>query len=164
MIIIGRSSSRQGLPRRRMLGYSNLKIDFTGATAEAIIATVTIPANVMGLNGRLLIESLWSYTNNANIKTGRIRFGGLAGTAYMAAAPTTTAGQRVQTIITNRNAANSQVGGIANSAAVFVASSTSPIVSAVDTTAAVALVFTASLANGADTLSLEQYSVELILP
>jgi hypothetical protein len=147
--------------RWRNLGASAAAASHTGDTAETVLATVTIPANCMGPNGVLRIRSSWSYPNNANVKTIRARLGGLTGTTYFASAPTTTATYSDLRSISNRGATNSQVGS-APTASQIVASASALPTSAIDTTAATTLVFTAQCANAADTITLESYQVEVL--
>lgn len=151
-------------PQIRILASSAVAVPFTGSTSETAIVTVSVPANSMGLNGRLRVTTLWSYTNSANSKSLRVRFGGIGGTAYFSQPNTTTATQRAQTEIQNRNSASSQVGCVPSAAAQWAASSVAVVTSAVDTTAAVDLVISGQLASSGETITLESYLVELIVP
>jgi hypothetical protein len=135
----------------------------TGDTNEATLATCNIPANAMGANGLLRITTTWEYTNSANNKTVRVRFGGLSGTVYQAVVSTTTAVSRLQADIFNANATNSQKGGPAGGfAGGFSSTAQTVVTSAVDTTAAVSLVFTGQLASAAENVQIDHYLVELI--
>lgn len=134
----------------------------TGDTNETALATVTVPANVMGANGIVHVTTLWSYTNSANTKTLRVRYGGASGTQYLATTPTTTGAIRVSTYIQNRNATNSQVGG--PNAVFAYGTGASVVTSSRDTTAAQDIVMTAQLASSGETITLEGYIVELIVP
>jgi hypothetical protein len=128
----------------------------TGSTTETTLATCAIPAGAMGANGCLEVDAYFTYTNSVSTKTIRARFSGAAGSIYGTAGATTNAGTRfVGLMICNRNAADSQVG--TNGASY----GWPPITSAADTTAATTLVLTGHLANAADTVSLESYSVKL---
>lgn len=49
---------------------------FAGSIARQTLITLTLPGGLMGLNGSLDLESLWSATNNANAKTPTVVFGG----------------------------------------------------------------------------------------
>lgn len=147
----------------RILGSSAVAVSGAADTAENILATVTIPAGAMGLNGILRIYHNWTYTNSANNKTPRVRLGGIGGTVYASDVFTTTATWNDFRVIQNRGAANSQVGS-KSSSGIFASSTAAAITSAIDTSAATTLVFTAQKATGAETMTLEQYMVELILP
>lgn len=150
-------------PQVIVLGKSGVAVSHTGNTSETTLATVTIPANAMGLNGVLRISSVWrAGANNGNAKTPRIRLNGIAGTTYFTTALASSLSARdMSRTIANRGAANSQIGGASGSA--VGASTTAVTTSAIDTTAAVDLVFTGQLADGSDTIALDSYLVELVL-
>lgn len=143
-----------------VLARSAVAVPHTGDTDETVLATVTIPAGAMGLNGIIVFNALFSNNNSGNNKISRVRFSGISGTVYSSTTQTTSLSNRhVSGRIANRNAANSQVGHSNSTnfvAAVAAATSTA------DTTAATTLVFTGQLANAADTITLESYSVELV--
>jgi len=146
----------------QILGRSAVAVSGAADTAENILATVTVPANLLGLNGGLLAYSTWSYTNSANVKTLRLRFGGIGGTQYLLTTRTTEILMHDLRRIRNRNSASSQVGG-ANSSMLsgLGASASALITSANDTTAAVDLVLTGAKASAGETLTLENYEVWL---
>lgn len=128
----------------------------TGSTSETTLATITIPAGVLGPNGQVEVEALWSCTNSANNKTCRVKFGG---TAFTSAVLTTSAGVQTHTRIANRNATNSQVSLGATAVTGFGGTSATATTGAVDTTADVTLLLTGQLASAAETLTLESYVV-----
>lgn len=146
------------------LGFSGVSLPLTGTTSETILATVTIPANAMGANGIIRVHTTWSYTNSANNKILKVRFGGIGGTAYFNTTSTTTASFKHVFEMHNRGATNSQVSGTSSgsTAGIWSSSTCSITTSAVDTTAAVDLVFTGQLATAAETIALECYLVELL--
>lgn len=133
-------------------------IAHTGTTSETTLATLTLPANIMGVNGVVRVMLLWSATNNANNKTVRFKFGG---STFYAVAITT--GVMCQAIVEvpNRNNASSQVGaqsafnGVGNGGAAV-------ITAAVNTANAVTMLITGELANSADTITIEAYSLEVL--
>lgn len=146
-----------------IIAQSGAAVSHTGNTNETALVTVTIPADVMGANGTIDVETVWSYTNNANNKTLRVRFGGVSGTQYLSNIVTTSVAVRDFRSIVNRNSKSSQVGshntGVlaggwgSNSAAVMTSS--------VNTANAVDLVISGQLAIGTDTVTLEYYKVTL---
>lgn len=146
------------------LGQSSAAVTAPANTSENTLATITIPAGALGLNGSIRINSGWSFTNNANSKTMRIRFSGAAGTAYMSAAGfTTQVSMQADTFFGNRNSASSQVGGtgrISTGAGTFF--TTALTTSAVDTTVDTTVVLSAEKASAGDTVTLEWYSVVLV--
>jgi hypothetical protein len=142
----------------RVLAASAAPVSHTGDALETALATIAIPAGAMGPNGQLRVTTQWSYTNSANNKTLRVRFGGTSGTSYLAQTSTATASAVFQNRMANRGAANSQVG---NSNTAFGASAAAIVTSAVDTDAAVNLVLAAQLANAGENVTLESYLIEL---
>jgi hypothetical protein len=142
----------------RVLAASAVAASHTGDTLEAALATIAIPAGAMGPNGQLRVTTQWTYTNSANAKNLRVRFGGTSGTSFLAQASTTTATAQFQNRIANRGAANSQVG---NNNTAYGTSSSAVVTSAVDTSAAVNLVISGQLTNAGEMITLEGYLVEL---
>lgn len=149
-----------------LLAQSGAAASHTGNTSETTLATITVPANAMGPNGALRVTTLWSVTNNANDKTPIIRFGGTGGTQYLGS-PLSMSGTAIfqaMTIIRNRNATNSQIGYDQATVMTFGSSTNANQTSSVDTTAAADIVIRGQLANAADTITLEAYTVELLVP
>lgn len=145
-----------------LIAQSAAAVTLTGTTTETTMATVTVPANVMGANGRIEIDVAWSHTNNANNKTEKVKFGG---TSYSNVVTTTSSTNNQKLFIANRNATNSQTGqqagGVGTTASPYGLGSVSYVTSAIDTTSAVSITFTGQLANTTDTIVLESYSVKL---
>lgn len=141
-----------------ILAQSAVAVSKTGDTNEATLASITIPAGAMGANGSLRLTTVWSMTNNANVKNVITKWGG-TNIATLACASMTT--YREQRQIHNRNALNSQVcfissfGGWSNSG---VAIGTA----AKDTSQDQVLAIATQLAVGTDTATLEAYTLELI--
>ena len=145
-----------------VLGQSAVAVSNTAVTTEETLATIAVPANALGPNGRLRITTLWTMTNSANAKTPRVRFSGAAGTQYANFALTTSAGYHDQIVIANRNATNSQVGPSSVINGHFGNGSGAPTTSAVDTTAATSVVISGQKALAGEVLTLESYLVELM--
>lgn len=126
----------------------------TGNLNETVVVTCNVPANTMGPSGCLYIDALFTYDNNANNKTTRVRFSGLAGSAYSSAIQTNTLGVRHAGVrICNRGLTNSQVGGTGTA---FLGDK---VTSIADTTLATSVVLTCQLATASDTCVVESYSV-----
>lgn len=132
----------------------------TGGTSETTLATIAVPANAMGLNGGVAISALFSNNNSGNNKTARIRFNNATtGTIYGQVTQTTNQSQRfIDSRITNRNSASSQVGFLG--AGSFV-SSAAPVTSSENTGSATNIYITGQLANSADNIALEHYTAVL---
>jgi hypothetical protein len=144
-----------------LLAASAVAIPLTGTTNETALATIPIPAGAMGLNGGLLISSLWSFTNSANVKTLRQRLGGMAGTAFLSTSPTTNATLCDLRHIRNRNSAASQCGSLSGSAP-FGLTSNAIVAGAIDTSVPQDFVITGQLASAGETITLERYEVWLL--
>lgn len=143
-----------------VLAQSGVPVSVTGTTNEATLATIVVPAGALGPNGAVRVNTAWSNTNNANTKTVNTKFGNVT---VVSSALTTTGSYRDQRHIQNRNSLSSQVfmagsfGGFGSSGFVIGTG-------AVDTSKAQSIVLSAQLANGADTVTLEGYSVEILNP
>lgn len=144
-----------------LLARSGAAASVTGTASETALATIAIPAGLMGTDGQLRVRALFTGTNSANAKTMRVRFGGISGTEYYGAAVTTTPQLQGTWFIANRGAANSQIGFVSTSTG-FGNSSDANVTSSVDTSADTTLVISAQLANSGETYTLASYSVELL--
>lgn len=150
--------------RYSIIAASAVAASHTGNTDETTLATVAIPAGAMGLNGSLRVTTLWSYPNSGNSKTMRARLGGIGGAAFMSTGATTTASQHTIKVLSNRGVANSQVGPTAGLTSGVGQSGAAVFTSSVDTAVAQDLVLTAQLASAGETITLESYTVELLVP
>lgn len=152
--------------RARALAHSFVaSAAHTGTTSETAIATISLLAAVIGANGWLEITTMWACNNNANAKTPRVRFGGIAGTSYELQAMASNVSQRDLTIIANRNSQGSQIGRVSGQGAGgYGVSTAAPQTGAIDTSIAQTIVLTAQLANAGDNMTLEGYSVTLKRP
>lgn len=152
-------------PQGLILGASAVAVSGAADVAENILATIIVPAGVMGLNGILRVETMWTFTNSANNKLLRWRLGGIGGTAFMDLTATANATYSDVRIVRNRNAANSQVAWGASSGVGGHAFSTGAVTTgAIDTSIAQTIVITGQKALAGETLTLESYLVELLLP
>lgn len=129
-------------------------------TVNNVLLALTIAANSMGPNGRLQIRMLWSFTNNANSKPIKVRFGGSV-YSYNAGIASQ-AGANILVDIMNRGMTNVQImtptnvnGTLAHLAQPF-------IVGNVDTTQDQLLSFEVQKATGTDVAILEAVFVEIL--
>lgn len=141
------------------LAASAVQVAHTGTTSETTLATITVPAGAMGANGWLEINTIWTYTNSANVKTWRVRFGGAAGTIWQSVAATTTATVMNFAKIHNRNSAASQVGTAVG--AVWNATTATPVTDTLNTAIAQDIVISGQLATAAETIAIEAYNVKV---
>lgn len=121
------------------------------------LASVYIPARVLGLKGVVRVTAFWTLTSSANNKTLAIKFGA---TDLVTNIHTAVAGVRHELIFGNAGATNSQIASsnTFTPAAVINAETTA----AIDTTADVLLAFNATKASAGETATLKGYIVELL--
>ena len=133
-------------------------VSLTGSTSVVTLATITIPAGLLGANGKLKIYPLWSTTNNANVKTLRAVFGGSTCTTMPSLSVPNNSG-----LVIIRNINSEAVQKCSSGLVAGIGSSTGSIASpTVDTTAATTITITGQLAVGTDTLTLEDLFVEVV--
>lgn len=134
-------------------------------TTEDILATISVPANILGPMGCLRVRTLWQVSNNANVKTARVRLGGIGGTDYLNLPLTGIQGASSEVIIFNQNDVAHQVGsavGGYSSTGGFGTTANVVTRSTVDTSAATTLVITGQKATAGDSLSLVAWVVEAL--
>lgn len=141
------------------LAVSGANVAHTGTTDETTLATVTIPADIMGANGAIELLPLYDYTNSANTKTLRAKFGG--GLVYSIATTTTTSCQ-MQYIVRNANGKSAQVAQASSGSSGMGAVASSLLTGSINTANAVSLTITGQLANSGETINLRGYIVRLI--
>lgn len=144
---------------RALVAVSGTPATVTGTTAETTLATVTIPAGVLGANGRVIVSALWSLSSSINLRTPRVRFGGSVFAA--AAVSTLAAAVRVGAEIQNAGSAGAQVA-FAAGAALLEVSTDSNVVGSVDTSVDQVLVLSGQVALAAEFVRLEAYTVEIL--
>jgi len=130
----------------------------TGTTSATTLATITIPAGLIGTNGKVKFYPLWSNTNNANNKTLRVVLNSWT-TVYTGTVQNSVHNTGLL-ILRNFNSETAQ--RMSSGMTAGLGSSTGSIAAAtIDTTAAVTVAVTGQLANSADTMTLEGLFVEI---
>jgi len=133
-------------------------VSLTVTTLAVNLATITIPAGLLGANGKLKIYPLWATTNNANVKTLRAIFSGSTCTTMTSQSVPNNSG-----LVIIRNTNNEAAQKCSSGLVAGIGSSAGSIVSTtIDTTAATTLVISGQLAVGTDTLTLEDLFVEVV--
>jgi hypothetical protein len=130
----------------------------TGTTSATTLATITIPASLIGTNGKVKFYPLWSNTNNANTKTLRVVLNG-ATTVY-----TGTSQNSVHNsgLLILRNFNSESVQRMSSGMVAGLGSTTGSIAApTIDTTVPVTVTVTGQLANSADTMTLEGLFLEI---
>jgi hypothetical protein len=147
----------RNLRTAHVLAQSASPVSHTGDTAEVILASVVVPANSMGPNGRLNIEADFSINSSSTAKTLAAKFGGVT---LLSVSPNQAVFDLFEARVTNRSAADAQrwaakrINGSTNA-------TTAAGTSAVDTTQDVTVEITGQLASAADTVTLESFQVIL---
>jgi hypothetical protein len=147
----------------QILASSAVASSLTGTTAETVMVTVPIPARAMGLNSILRVSAVLSFPSSANLKTIRVRLGGLVGQQLSTAPYTTPTLVIFESSTASRGSSNSQYsicwGSRSTDTVLSLINSAS---TTVDTTVAQDLVITGALASAAEALTLQRYHVELV--
>ena len=129
----------------------------TGTTLGTTLATITIPAGLIGANGKVKFYPLWSNTNNANIKTLRVVLNGA--TTYTAVSSNSVHNSGLL-ILRNFNSETAQrmssgmVAGLGSTTGSIAATT-------IDTTTPVTVTVTGQLSNSYDTMTLEGLFLEI---
>lgn len=139
------------------LAQSAVLVTAAADTTLQTLATITVPANALGVNGRLRLTALWTFAGAGN-RTVRVVFGG---TQVFARVDANSAATRIQVDIANRGAANSQLAHSFGMVSTGAALGPGAVGAAVDTTAAQDITITGQKATAGDTLILQGYSVEV---
>ena len=142
------------------LAASGAAVANTGNTTENTVATVTIPAGIMGANGVIEVIPLWDFSNNSNTKTMKVKFGG--GLVYSIATTTTTSCQMMY-IVRNANSASAQIAQASSGSTGMGSVASALLTGAINTSAATTITLTAQCnTSGSDTITLRGYIVRLI--
>jgi len=131
---------------------------YTGVTTEVTMASAVIPAGLLGTNGAVIAEGLWAHNSTAGAKVSKIAFGG---STLLSVSATTTLTTDIRKKIQNRSA-TSQINRVAVDTGA--SQSVAPTLLSIDTTAEVTVALTGSIATATDTLVLENFLIELLLP
>ena len=144
-----------------VLAWGAAASSVTGTTNETTLATIAIPAGAMGPRGILRIQSEWTCTSSANLKTLQLKFGG---TVYLFTQVTTTAVFSDQRIIFNNASVSAQKGKSAAgmTAGGWGVATNAAVTSTIDTASAANLTWHGTLANTGETISLNAYLVEIL--
>lgn len=135
-------------------------VTLEGANADRTLATIPIPAGCMGADGRIEVETCWSYQTSGNTKTFAQKFGGTF--TFHTQTATTSNLSAFKAGFTNTGAANAQKqvnvpygGGLG-------ATTASIATAAIDTTAAQDITIVGKSAAVNEYLQLESYKITLV--
>jgi hypothetical protein len=145
-----------------LLKSSGIAVTVSATTAEEELANITVPANLLGINGYLKIRMIFNVTNGVDDKIVRLRYSTITGTAVFGYISTTVDYIVVDATLFNRNLTNSQITtaiATVNTPAVVPPVS---VTSAIDTTVDTTLVITGQKETAGNTLIMSSYFVELV--
>ena len=146
----------------RILGGSSTAVSHTGDTNEYTYATVTLPANTVKANGRLLVVTLWSFTGSTNSKTLTVKLGS---TAFFSGVFTSAANVvDARAVEIWARSTSSQVSIPASSTGFSGVSNSAVTTGAEDLTTSLDLTIKGTLANSGETITLEAYQVIVFNP
>lgn len=131
----------------------------SSGTSEVVLWSYTIPKSLFTPNSRVWLEGFWTYTNNANNKILKARFGGQNVIQLTA---TTTARWFRNTLIANRNSLASQLAFDVGSTGIYGNTATAPLALTVDTSNDVLVEFTGQPQTGGDSVTLEYASITIL--
>ena len=121
---------------------------FTGDTGEEFGPTITLPANSLGANGAARIALGSAQTNNANVKTLRLRWSTSAGTIFVAQPVTSTVASGMVATISNTGTAAKNLSTV--QASFGAAPTTVGVLGTIDSTASTTLVLSQQRATATD--------------
>lgn len=143
----------------------------TGTTSETVLATLSLPGGIAGINGVFEIRNTWDVNNDASGKTGSLRLGvqgaGVGGTQLRANSLATTVGAMEGLAFKNNNSQSVQqsfntLSG--SSASAWGGGGAAATTAAIDTANAFDIIWTGTLADSADNLTLKGWIVTLSRP
>lgn len=145
-------------------GRDNTAGSVTGTLVETTLATISVPAGLMGANGWLRVTGLFEKSGVAGGVTFRVKFGGTQFLFRTYVAADTPDNGVFELFLYNINATNSQrahgwMGPVSGGTSVAMIPKAT---GAIDTTAAQDVTFTAELGNVGDTATLHSIIVEVM--
>lgn len=155
--------THNGLPVSTLSFTAASATSHTGNTTETILKTIAIPADTLGANGLLKIRASGTITSSANNKTIRFRLGGISGDVLASALVyTTNATWFAEIDVQARNSTSSQKAmGWTNRGTDGLLTRAGPTTTTRDTTTALDLVITGELASAGESISVDDYTVEI---
>lgn len=134
-------------------------IDHTGGTSEVSKVKKTIPAGIMGLHGRIEWEIYYSWTDSANDKTLKVKFGGTTFFSRLTTATQTTG--RVSGFIANRGSAAVQVGSHSQAGDGWGEAAAAVVTATVNTALNASFTVTCQLENSGEHIVIQAYTIKV---
>lgn len=148
-------------PFTRTIGQATVAVGTGALTTEVTLATISVPANVMGLNGGLRVIVHYQISGVANTKILRLKWGGSTIFTVNYAAADQISGLS-EFVILNRNATNAQEAQGYYTSPTNVLTGLGVQTRAIDSTAVTSVVITGQTTNAADEVQMDVTTVELI--
>lgn len=147
-----------------MVVHSAGAVTTGAATGEQNLATVTIPANYLGVGGKIRINAQFMSNNNVNTKTYTIRFNTTAGAVtggLLAMTASNTTGTGYSALVTiNNTATNAQQ--VVGPGGTIGANPNSPGAGSIDTTAVTYININGNpVTSASDTVTVVGWTVEV---
>jgi hypothetical protein len=130
---------------------------YAQSTTAITLATVSVPANIMGVYGGIGVNENWGYANSSSTKTLNTTFGG---SNILNFTPTTSAAAEWKTWLFNVGSASIQTATPAGLGGFGTINGNNRHLT-IDTTTAQNVVFTGTLASASDFIVLERFIVRL---
>lgn len=144
-----------------LLFVDNVGSTLTAVTTETVLTTFTLNKKLASPKMTIVVNSVWSMNNSANIKTPRVRFG-VTGTEYVNTQIASNSSFQSECLIRFRNELNSQVGMASTQWPAYSTGGGAVVTSSLDMSVNDAdIVLTGQLANAADYLTLRAYTITL---
>lgn len=146
-----------------VLAMSGTAVSAGSNVTENTLVTVVVPANVMGANGSLNVETIWSCNSSVSSKTVNIYFGTNTATGTKFLTGALSGGNQSQhdwRYIQNQNSTNSQIGGV-NTATAFGTAGSAAVTATVNTVSAQNVIFSALKTSASDVATLQCYKITL---
>lgn len=145
-----------------LLFVDNVGATLTAVTTETVLSQFTLNKKLASPNMTIIVNSVWSMTGGTNIKTPRVRFGGLTGTEYVNPQIASNSSFQPECLIRFINALNSQTAMSSTQWSSYGAAGGVAVTSSLDMTVNDAeIVLSGQLANAADYLTLRGYTITL---
>jgi hypothetical protein len=130
-------------------------------TSEEILATIPIPAGIMGKNGTVRVLTQWEMTNGANNKITRVRFG-TTGTSSDIVMTNTLTTQNSARYLSETQNKNSEASQTSFQSGAISASGVSSLLTTVNTAVAQNMYICGLKGVAGDTLTLKRFVVTLV--
>ena len=150
-----------GVPAFEIVADNQTVAAHTGDTDKTTVKTFTIPANALGTTGSIRIKLTGLATGNNGNKTWKLEHGGSIIATLLQTASASTLYHVLEAEVTNLGVANSQGWSYRWMADGLTDNINCNVFNAIDTTADTTLALTVQLSNAGDSVSAQQWTLEL---